>query len=185
MAETALKPETDSDKPERACAWCGGDISHRHWRVKFCGDMCREREKTFRRALTNGHWPKEMQGPRNPVSCPECGLVFEQTDPRQVFCERNGPCHQKAWRRTGRARQYFSQERVKARIRDAKRRHAESDHGKAAQRERDSRPHNVARRREYAMSDHGKQVNRSAQRRRSASAAVSALLLPAKPHFED
>lgn len=182
MADTALSEQTDSDKPERACAWCRADISHRALVAKFCGSTCREREKSFRKAIASGHWPREKQGPRPPATCPECGVVFEQVDPRQVFCERNGSCHQKAWRRTDRAKHYFSQEEVRRRMREAARRHAETEHGKAAQRERDARPHNVKRRREYSMSDHGKAIKREWQRRRAAQQALSLLILPIEDH---
>jgi len=163
---------------ERRCAWCGGDMSRAHYNAKFCGATCRERNKTFAKSLRAGHWPREMQGPRPPATCPECGVVFEQTDPRQQFCERNGPCHQKAWRRTDRAKQYFSQEEVRQRIRDNARRYAETNHGKAAQREKDARPHNVQRRAQYRLSDHGRQIRAENQRRRQAERALSFLLLP-------
>lgn len=163
---------------ERSCAWCGADISGCSNNAKFCGAACRERNKTFRESLRNGHWPREMQGPRLPAKCLECGAVFEQRDPRQVFCVRNGACHQKAWRRTDRAKAYFSSQDVKDRRAEASRRHAQTEHGKAAQKERDARPHNVARRREYSTSDHGKQMKRECQRRQSAQAAISLLIMP-------
>jgi len=163
---------------DRTCAWCGADISSAYCNAKFCCATCRERDKTYRKSLAKGYWPKEKQGPRPPATCPECGTVFEQSDPRQKFCERNGSCHQKAWRKTDRAKEYFSREDVRKRMTDAARRYAESEKGKMAQKERDARPHNVARRREYSMSDHGKKMKLEWQRKTAAAAAISLLVMP-------
>ena len=185
MANQALDMKDDSGKPARACAWCGADISGRHQNAKFCCATCRERDKTFQKTLRKGHWPKEMQGPRKGATCPGCGTQFEQRDPRQVFCERNGPCHQKAWRRTDQAKAYFSRQDVKERMAEASRRHAQTEHGKSAQRERDARPHNVARRREYSISDHGKLAKRESQRRSAAQTALATLLLPTPKNLRE
>jgi len=90
-----------------------------------------------------------MQGPHLSATCPECGKRFEKRDKRQVFCQRNGPCHQKAWRSTDKAKAYFSSEDVKDRNRAAQRRHAKTERAKAAQKARDSKKENVERRRQY------------------------------------
>lgn len=185
MADAALRDQMDSGKTERTCAWCDGGMDGRASIAKFCGDTCREREKGFRRSLRNGHRPKEFVGPLPAATCAECGVQFERRDPRQVFCERNGPCHQKAWRRTERAKAYFSREDVKERMREASHRHSHTEHGKAAQRERDARPHNAARRREYSVSEHGKRMKREWQRRRAAQAAISMLVLPIEETTND
>ena len=135
----------------RECKQCGADITTAHPSAKFCGSVCRERSKTVKKSLLAGHWPREMHGPHRGASCPECGKKFEQRDKRQIFCERRGTCHQKAWRRTEKAKAYFSREDVKNRQREAKRQHNTSEHGKAAQKARDSKQSNRERRRQYSM----------------------------------
>lgn len=71
------------------------------------------------------------------------------------------------------------------RRREASRKYNNTEHGKAAKKKSDQRPHNVARRRAYAKSEHGKVIARDLQRRRAAEAALSALLLPVKSHEEN
>jgi hypothetical protein len=38
MADTALDTQADSSKPKRACKWCSKDISHRGGKAKWCED---------------------------------------------------------------------------------------------------------------------------------------------------
>ena len=184
MADTALNVQMDSGKAERACAWCGADISHMHCNAVNCSADCREAKKQFNRSGKMRHWSKSKYGPRPVAICPECNSRFEQRDPRQIFCIRNGSCQQKAWRRTDHARAYFSCPDVKDRQRIASRKHSETPHGRAAQKERDARLHNVERRKEWSQSEHGRQVKAEYQRRRAAQSALSAILLPVQAHPE-
>lgn len=170
---------------DRKCAWCGGGMSNRPAQAKFCNGICRQRSKSFVRALEEGHWPKEMYGPRNKATCPQCGGDFERSDPRQIYCERGGRCAQAAFRESDTWVAYASREDVRERWRAASRRHAATDHGKAAQKERDSRPENVSRRRDYAQSEHGKAVRRENQRAAAAHRAIAAILLPAEQRPEE
>lgn len=221
MADTALDKQQDSRKPERACAWCGADISHRHGLAKFCDELCRRRnhcqgpipgdrvvclncESPFLKVNNErhcsamcradyqarakreraGHKSVKMAGPFPPAQCAVCGDEFEMVDPRQIYCARGGSCAQAAFRKSDTWRQYVSRDDVRERWALSRRKYAESEHGKLAQKERDARPNNVARRTERARSDMGRQVNREYQRRRAAAAALSAILLPAQQHPE-
>lgn len=168
----------------RVCAWCGVDISGHHVNAKHCGQVCRERAKGFHRAVRQGQWPKELYGPRPPVTCPVCGAVCEKRHPRQLYCERGGPCSQSAFYRTETSRAYRSRLEVKERQREAARRHAETPHGRAAQKDRDARPLNLKRRLDWSRSEHGKQVKAECQRRDKSNRALSLLLLPIRGHVD-
>lgn len=173
MADQALAMESDADKPVRKCAWCGVDISHRHPLATHCSSDCREAK--------NGHnkYPRARQfGPFPPRACAVCGVVFECRDARQIYCKRGGRCSQIAYRKSDSGVAYFSSEKAKASINNAARRYALSEHGKAAQKERDARPENKNRRLNYARSERGRQARVECQRRRAAERALALLLMP-------
>jgi len=167
MADTALNVQTDSGKAERKCAWCGADISHRNSRARYCGQTCKDRRKSFDWSLDRGYWPREMQGPRIPVECPECGKQVEQSNGGRTYCERDGPCSRRATRRRGVDRGYFEQPLVKLRMRNAVRRYYHQGNGSEymAQWRHDNRDHVNAQAREY-------------RRNRAAQAAISLLIMP-------
>lgn len=69
MAETALSKQMDSDKPERACAWCGADISQRHHAARFCGKAC----------FGKARWQAEKVRVGPVISnCKVCGAEFKK-----------------------------------------------------------------------------------------------------------
>jgi hypothetical protein len=184
MAKDYLDSKSDPSKSERVCVWCGGGIAGLMPHARFCSSICRERDKTYSKALKNGHWPRERVGPRPAGKCPECGSLFERFDPRQIYCVHNGTCAQAAYRKSEACHKRLESLDVRLRIKLAARRHASSPQGKAAQKCRDALPHNIKRRNEYAMSEHGRGVKREYQRLTQASAAISAILLPVQKHPE-
>lgn len=198
-------------RPERKCAWCGADISHRHPNAKFCDEGCMLRnryggpipgdtieclncKKPFVKQKNERHCSKgcreahrqlrkygqgkSFNGPPAPRPCAYCGSSFSSFDKKQIYCRRGGTCAQRAYRESDTGLAYFAREDVRERQREASRRHYYTDHGIAAQRERDAHPKNVKRRAEYSRSERGKQKKRECQRRRAAAKAVSLLILP-------
>jgi len=176
MADAALSPKIEPDKAEMRCKWCSGLVKRRHPKARYCSEKCKQRYRNFNRSIEDGYWPKEMQGPRPPTRCPECSVIFERTDPKKVYCTERCSC--RAWRKTDVGREYFARNEVQERLRLSARRYSNSEKGKLAQRERDSRPHNVKRREEWSKSDHGRKVKAECQRRRASERALSLLLLP-------
>ena len=174
MADQAIKVDADTGKAERRCAWCGTDISARHPNARHCSSAHREAYAASRKSRR----PLTFNGPFVGRACVVCGEVFECRDDRQIYCVRGGACASVAYRSSAKGVAYYSRQDVKHRRHEAARRYAETEHGKAAQKERDARPNNVARRRAWALSDHGRAVKGENQRRRAAERAMALLLMP-------
>lgn len=117
----------DSEMTERRCAWCGGGMAGAYHNAKFCGSQCREREKTYRKSLRDGYWPKDRFGPRPPAKCAECGETFEQKDPRQIYCVRNGRCSQSAFLKSDNWKKYKSRPEIKERMRRGSQKHGKTE----------------------------------------------------------
>ena len=134
---------------ERACKWCGVDISGMHPNRLHCGPDHRKAYQAYQKRKVKGHGWAAMQGPPTPKECSYCGSLFSAFDPKQIYCVAKGQCGQKAYRASETGKAYFSREDVKERQRAANRKHAATDHGRVAQAARDARLNNVDRRREY------------------------------------
>jgi len=134
---------------ERACKWCGVDISGMHPNRLHCGPDHRKAYQAYKKRKVKGHGWAAMQGPPTPKECSHCGSLFSAFDPKRIYCFSNGKCAQKSYRASETGKAYFSREDVKERQRAASRKHAATDHGRVAQAARDARPNNVDRRREY------------------------------------
>lgn len=79
MADEALSKQMDSDKPRRACAWCGADISHRRWSAKTCDLTCKEKLRHRRR------YP-DSKPFREHRTCDVCGIGFVAKTSTRRFC---------------------------------------------------------------------------------------------------
>ena len=174
MADQAIKVDADTGKAARRCAWCGVDISKRHPNARHCSSAHREAYA----AAEKWKRPRTFNGPFASRPCAVCGALFECRDERQIYCARGGECSQGAYRSSPKGVAYFSRKDVKDRARDAARRHANTEHGKAAQKERDARPENKDRRLNYARSERGRQAKVECQRRRAAERALALILMP-------
>ena len=99
--ETEIAAEGEV-KPERACAWCGADISHKRRHAKWCSSLCaskadyakhrtrRRQEQNQRKRIAAGWHPLEYR------SCKHCGSVFDAAHARQIYC--GGSCRSAAKR---------------------------------------------------------------------------------------
>ena len=136
-------------RTERACKWCGVDISSMHFNQRHCCPDHRQAYQAYRKRKSKGQKWAAMQGPPLPKICAYCGSLFSAFDPKQIYCVVKGQCGQKAYRASETGKAYFSRDDVKERRRAANRKHAATDHGRVAQAARDARLNNVDRRREY------------------------------------
>lgn len=133
---------------ERRCAWCGADISHRRPNAITCSDECRERKKRFNRCGQS----LRFNGPPSPRACAFCGAKFSAFYKNQKYCEPNGACARKAYRRSPSRRAYLSRPLTKA--------------------------SNRASVRKYESSPKGRQTRTERYRRHAAQAALATILLP-------
>ena len=180
MADTALDKQQDSRKPERACAWCGADISHRRWSAKFCSSRCKDFGRYESR---HGHPPGPFSEDRR---CEVCGSAFTARTATRRYCDPE--CRGIAQREMGReentkrARRYREQFPERYREYDKNRRAADPEMYRARDRARYRENLDEKRRqaRERYNVDPGQSVDacRERRRRRAAEAALSMLILP-------
>lgn len=181
MADQALSEQVDSDKPERACAWCGAAMSVAPTgRPKtYCSAKCgaaswRSRNPQKWRKIEARSIAKKKQVAEerkaeltvSPVrfgECKECGSTFRVTAWNRIFCSQD--CKKSRW--------------VKGN------RHKCREYTKKWQEE--NKPHcaSYARKRRAENPVKFAEMDREYRRRRAAEAAIAMLILPIEDAAHD
>lgn len=129
------------------CKNCNVPFVHPGTARFHCSPSCRVRYGEARKLERARRANIAKFGPIDCRECAFCGRGFSPRKSNHRFCSK--ACTSKAWRQSDQGREYFQRPEVRERLRAAAQRYLHSEHGKAAQRERDARSHNVARRKAY------------------------------------